>query len=120
MRDVSAASAAPVNRWSKVLKQRLLPTAVLIPLLEKTEQRHPTPYFAALLAVVGLIAAAEWGALVQLPQETRIGFVSVVAVMLLLAIWTAPPAPFTHAAAAAAVIWWAFATQKQHHNEAGR
>src|SRR3569623_651593 len=90
MRDVSAASAAPVNRWSKVLKQRLLTAAVLIPLFVWAVLGLPTPYFAALLAVVVLIAAAEWGALVQLPQETRIGFVIVVAVMLLLAIWTAP------------------------------
>jgi len=120
MRDVSAASAAPVNRWSKVLKQRLLTAAVLIPLFVWAVLGLPTPYFAALLAVVVLIAAAEWGALVQLPQETRIGFVIVVAVMLLLAIWTAPPAPFTHAAAAAAVIWWAIATQWLRRYEAGR
>src|SRR3569832_2495119 len=120
MRDVSAASAAPVNRWSKVLKQRLLTAAGLIPLFVWAVLGLPTPYFAALLAVVVLIAAAEWGALVQLPQETRIGFVIVVAVMLLLAIWTAPPAPFTHAAAAAAVIWWAIATQWLRRYEAGR
>src|SRR3569832_1880801 len=102
MRDVSADSDAPVNRWSKVLKQRLLTAAVLIPLFVWAVLGLPTPYFAALLAVVVLIAAAEWGALVQLPLESRFGFVIVVAVMLLLAIWTAPPAPFTHAAAAAA------------------
>src|SRR3569833_1530005 len=90
MRDVSAASAAPVNRWSKVLKQRLLTAAVLIPLFVWAVLGLPTPYFAALLAVVVLIAAAEWGALVQLPQETRIGFVIEVAVLLLLALlWAA-------------------------------
>src|SRR3569833_3387698 len=106
MRDVSAASAAPVNRWSKVLKQRLLTAAVLIPLFVWAVLGLPTPYFAALLAVVVLIAAAEWGALVQLPQETRICFVNKKTKKKQHTNRTAPPAPVTHAAAAAAVIWW--------------
>src|SRR3569832_2233616 len=66
MRDVSAASAAPVNRWSKVLKQRLLTAAVLIPLFVWAVLGLPTPYFAALLH---LFTGAAEAAL-----TSRIGF----------------------------------------------
>lgn len=119
MGAASDVSVALENRWSKVLKQRLLTAAVLIPLFVWAVLGLPTLYFAVLLALVVLIAAAEWGAIAQFPPPMRAGFVIAVAVILLLAIWMPPPATFMYAITGGAVIWWLVATQWLRRYEAG-
>lgn len=120
MRGASAASAAPANRWSKVLKQRLLTAAVLIPLFVWAVLGLPTPYFAVLLALVIVIASMEWGTVARFPTPLRVGFVMAVATLLPLAIWAPPSTPFMYAITGGAVIWWLVSTQWLRRYEAGR
>ena len=62
MLTANVASAVPLNRW-KVLKQRLLTAAILIPVIILATFYFKTFYFAALLAVFISLGAWEWAGL---------------------------------------------------------
>lgn len=102
-----------------MLKQRLLTAGVLIPLFVWGVLALPSTYFAALLAAVVVIAAAEWGRLVGLPNGMQVGFVVTMALLLLLATIAPPPPMLAHGIAFAAVIWWIIALQWLRRYEAG-
>src|SRR3569623_864917 len=121
MSAASVASAARKSRWNrpKVLKQRLLTALVLIPLFVWGVLALPTLYFSALLAVVVIIAANEWGRLVRLPSTARRVFVAAVAATLLIITLAAPVPPLAHGLAIAAVLWWLVALRWLRRYEAG-
>ncbi len=102
-----------------MLKQRLLTAAVLIPLFVWGVLALPPLYFALLLAVVVLVAVAEWGRLVSLPPAWQAGFAALMAVSMLFALLVPPPAELTRGIAAAAVLWWAIATGWIRRYQAG-
>jgi len=102
-----------------VLKQRLLTALVLIPLFVWGVLALPTLYFSALLAVVVIIAANEWGRLVRLPSTARRVFVAAVAATLLIITLAAPVPPLAHGLAIAAVLWWLVALRWLRRYEAG-
>lgn len=101
------------------IRPRLLTAVVLIPLFVWGVLAMPPTYFAALLAAIVVIAAAEWGRLVDLSNGAQFVFVVVLALLLLLVMIAPPPPLLTHGIAVAAMVWWAIAIQWLRRYETG-
>jgi phosphatidate cytidylyltransferase len=92
-----------------VLKQRLLTIAVLLPLFVWALFALPTRHFSLLLAVIVLIGAYEWAALMRFPRSWRPAFVLAVAAAMPLGLWIASVPELRFALFVAASAWWVYA-----------
>lgn len=93
-----------------MLKQRLLTIAVLLPLFVWCVLGMPTPYFALCVALMVLIGAWEWAALIGLAARAqKLAYLALVGAALGAAAWLYTQPLLRQLVLAGAVIWWAVA-----------
>src|SRR3989338_198417 len=85
-----------------MLKHRLITGLILLLLTISAVIFLPIPYFIGLVSLVMLLAAWEWARLIAYQRwYTRLGYVALVAVMMILE-WYAPIVPVL----LATLVWW--------------
>ncbi len=89
------------------LTQRVITAAILAPLAVGAILVLPTPYFAALLAVVMLAGAWEWAGLAGWPSvQGRLSYLAVFALVLVGAAWLAQGATGRGLLLGVGLGWW--------------
>lgn len=90
-----------------MLKQRLLTIAILLPLFVWAVLALPTVWFAVLTAVVVLMGAREWAALMRLRNPVSLMlWLFVVAGAMLLTYWLSTLPGLRQVIMTGAVLWW--------------
>lgn len=101
--------ARPENRWSRprVLKQRLITAAILIPAVIWGVFFLPTQVLSVVFAAVIAAGAWEWAGLLGIsPLIPRISYVITIMAILVLSSWTIMNPVMLYIVMVIALVWW--------------